>query len=1236
VRGRRQHAWLAALALVAAAALVAPRPAPVRAQPAPPARAPGRIAFTSDQNLELFTVQVRVAPIPILRRAPAAAAAVAAALDARRLTLDPSTDGEPAWSPDGSRIVFVSTRDQPHGDLYVMAADGTGVRRLTSDAATESQPSWSPDGRRLVFARHTGGDHDLWVMNSDGSGPDSLLTGSADDTWPAWSPDGASIAFASDRDDPDGDVYRIPARGGAPPRRLTDHPAADTEPAWSPDGRQLAFATSRYVDFNSHIARVGVDGGEVTRVTTGSAQDRQPAWSSDGIAFSGRRGTSDEEIWLVSPSGGDPVNLTTQSGPDLHPSWSPGGAVVFASGRERRPSVWTMAPDGSAQQNVSGGDDASGSFPRDGQPSWSPDGRRIAFTREPVAEESEIWVMDADGGNQRRIVDPGGNLDTEPAWGPDGRRIAFARTRSGQSSPRDIWVVNDDGTEPERLTGSGDPQEEQDDTDPAWSPDGDQIAFARYELSGGDPIDLHVWVMDDDGGNQDNVTADAEVRGDPEPGLSGFNGDPAWSPDGDQIAFTHQPGESDADVWVMQADGGDAHPLTQEAPTEEFPQDESQPAWSPTGDHIAFTRGFFSDVDLTAAVGEQELGFPGDVWVMTAAGGDRANLTRSGAALDLDPDWQPTADLALAKVDDPDPVGLGEPLTFRLTVTNRGPLASEQVTVTDELDPSVTLRQPPTATQGTCSGDRTVTCALGTLANQESATVTLLVTPGRAGLLRNRATVTGARLDHDPENDVADSETDVLASDLSVTKTDSPDPVGAGDPLTYTVTVTNPGPDAAEGVVLTDTLPAGVELVSATPSQGTCSGAPVVTCALGTITPSFEGPPATATVTLTVRPQQPGTIRNVATVTADTPDPDPDDNRDDEPTTVLGADLALTKVDTPDPVGLGEPLTWTIRATNRGPLASEQVTVTDALDPSVTLRQPPAASQGTCSGGRTVTCALGTLASGASATVTLLVTPGRAGDLRNTAVVRGARADPDLENNTAVSDTTVLTADLRVTKTVTPDPVVVGQPLTWRITVANRGPARAPGVRLVDTLPRGSRVLSVTPSQGSCGLPGVTVTCELGALPAGAPPATVVVRTAAPTTPGTTTNSVTVRDRQLPDPVPADNTATASAGVIAPVLRMEPPIGPPGMVAIAVGERFPANAVVELTWDQGINASPGPITVRAGGDGTLRQAVLVFPRDVLGPRKLLAVTGGVQVATADYLVEPRAIGPPRFERVPDP
>jgi dipeptidyl aminopeptidase/acylaminoacyl peptidase len=103
------------------------------------------------------------------------------------LTNDPAADGSPAWSPDGTRIAFLSTRDGAY-DLYLMNADGTGVTRLTNDPAIEGRPSWSPDGTRIAFSSDKDGDSEIYVINADGSGVVALTSNPAVDGWPAWGP----------------------------------------------------------------------------------------------------------------------------------------------------------------------------------------------------------------------------------------------------------------------------------------------------------------------------------------------------------------------------------------------------------------------------------------------------------------------------------------------------------------------------------------------------------------------------------------------------------------------------------------------------------------------------------------------------------------------------------------------------------------------------------------------------------------------------------------------------------------------------------------------------------------------------------------------------------------------------------------------------------------------------------------------------------------------------------------
>lgn len=225
----------------------------------------------------------------------------------------------------------------------------------------------------------------------------------------------------------------------------------------------------------------------------------------------------------------------------------------------------------------------------------------------------------------------------------------------------------------------------------------------------------------------------------------------------------------------------------------------------------------------------------------------------------------PAPNLLLTKTDSPDPVPLGDTLTYTVTVENTGTEDATGVVLTDTLPGGVTFASV-NATTGTCSAPGgAVSCNLGTLVKGSGlvANVTIEVTADVAGQIVNTAQVTLNEEDADPGDNSATATTTVVAPDLQVTKTDSPDPVQLDGALTYTVILENLGSADATGVVLTDTLPGGVTYVSSNPSQGNCSETSgVLTCNLGTIAQS-----AAATVVVEVTADVAGSIDNTAEVT---------------------------------------------------------------------------------------------------------------------------------------------------------------------------------------------------------------------------------------------------------------------------------------------------------------------------------------------------------------------------------
>ncbi len=246
--------------------------------------------------------------------------------------------------------------------------------------------------------------------------------------------------------------------------------------------------------------------------------------------------------------------------------------------------------------------------------------------------------------------------------------------------------------------------------------------------------------------------------------------------------------------------------------------------------------------------------------------------------------WLPrqecACDLGVTKSDALDPVIAGTTLTYTLVITNAGPGEATAVVLTDTLPVSTTFVSA-TASQGTGCGESgsVITCTLDTLGVGTEATVTLTVNvyPAARGVHTNTATVAAYETDHAPTSNMVTETTQATGeADLSLAKTDAPDPAAAGATLTYTLAITNDGPSAALSTTLTDTLPVSTTFGSATASQGSCGETGgVVTCDLGNLD---SGATAAVTITVTVDPTAEKTITNTATVAGEDPDPDLDDN----------------------------------------------------------------------------------------------------------------------------------------------------------------------------------------------------------------------------------------------------------------------------------------------------------------------------------------------------------------------
>ncbi len=527
-------------------------------------------------------------------------------------------------------------------------------------------------------------------------------------------------------------------------------------------------------------------------------------------------------------------------------------------------------------------------------------------------------------------------------------------------------------------------------------------------------------------------------------------------------------------------------------------------------------------------------------------------------------DSAPSADLSIVKRATPAVPVPGETVTYTLAVHNDGPSSAASVTVADQLDPAlvgVTAR----STLGSCTVSTTnaLSCSLAALAPEADASVSISATlaPDFTGTLSNTATVDSPTGDPDEDNN-SDTISGVAApsADVSVTKGMTPASPVPGQPVTYTLTVDNAGPSTAAAVTLTDQLDTALTGAVASTPTGSCSidGSGLLGCTFGALDPGDEA--VTVTVTATLAPDFTGTLSNTAAVDTTTDDPDPDNDSD----TVTGAaapsaDLSLTKTLSPAAPIPGSAVTFTLAVDNAGPSRAAAVTVSDQLDPALTEVTATVDKGGSCTvdDDNLLECTLGGLDPG-DAVVTVTVTATLAADftgtLANTATVDSPTADPVADDNTdSVAGIVAPSADVSITKSMTPAAPVSGEQVTFTLTVDNAGPSTASDVRVEDQLDPSLTDATVTTSQGSCDPveAGQLLSCAIGAVdPADGPVTLTVSATLATSFTGTLSNTASVASA-TPDPGIEDNTATvtgdaAPSADVSVVKTVSPQIPVPG------------------------------------------------------------------------------------------
>jgi uncharacterized repeat protein (TIGR01451 family) len=824
----------------------------------------------------------------------------------------------PSLSEDGKEVAFYSSatnldagdtdtifdiyvKDLTTGDIVLASASDAGVK----GNGASFQPSLSDDGSRVSFHSEATNldpddlDTEYDVYLKDLSTGDIILAstsnagvkGHSSSYRSFLSADGTKVGFSSDSSNLDpADTDTI----------LDAYLKEVTPPVPPPDGDILLVSTSdNETKGNDYSAEPSLSGDGTSVAFFSAATNLDPADTDSTydvyvkdlttrdivLASTSDTGTKGND-WSTSPSlSGDGTSVAFFSAAtNLDPADTDSTYDVYVKDLTTGDIVLASTSDAGTKSN-------GHSF----YPSLSADGTAVAFyswatNLDPADTDTnpDIYVKDLTTGDivLASTSDNGtkGNISSLGAFlSADGTRVAFwsAATNLDPADPDNLWdiYVKDLTTGDVVLASTSDAGIKGNASSfyPSLSADGTEVAFFSWatNLHPADPDSTEdVYVKDLTSGDVVLAsTSDAGLKG------NGPSNYPSLSADGATVAFYSDatnldPADPDStdDVYVKDLTTGDVVLASTSDVGLKGNSYSYDPSLSDDGTRVAFN-SYATNLDPA------DTDFIADVYMKDLA----------------TPPPPLAADLSLTKSDSPDPVFVGEDLTYTLTVHNFGPDAATGVTLTDDLPSGVTYQSDDA---GCTLAGETLNCELGSVPAGDSTVVNVVVRPdpGSEGTITNTASVVASSpADPNTANNSATEDTEVRGSaDLSLTKSDSPDPVAVGSDLAYTLIATNAGPSEATEVTLTDELPSTVVFAGSAGAACSISGQnPDGTG--GTVACSLVSMPAgtSVTVRLLVSVTASGPITNTASVAGAENDPAAADNEATVITTVSGPSCTM-------------------------------------------------------------------------------------------------------------------------------------------------------------------------------------------------------------------------------------------------------------------------------------------------------------------------------------------------------